>query len=420
FNVTAAAEWSWNAYGRNEQEFALAYFIQKGLPDPQKAAQWPVMLGPVGWDVYGGKKLYSTIHPSRGTIVPGISEGRWPQLGKGSYAYLPTEEHIRGNLQTCVEAMKLAQEVGEPAMILETQVIEGYMKMLQAVYEMGQVVEGKQELTQQEKQAAADWLEKLHAATDQTVTGLKAWHQAVAPQFNHPRIDRTRVKTEDFTKAISEYLKVLGINPRPVQVPAGEGPAIGIYAGGYQASSERLLETYREQNLRAFTVPQLDSKTLAVCDVLILPQCKFSALFNHSASNVREFVRSGGGVMLTHDAVGYRTHNAMFPEIGTGVANPKLGTAIVTQVHPVNEGFEVGDRIDYGFAFDHIAIEPGSDGEVVMENREGHPTVVVGRFGQGKVVLNGMLPGQAISESTAPEGGELKFVLSAVRWLAAE
>jgi len=434
FNVTASAEWSWNAHGRDEREFALAYFTQQGVSDPEKAADWAVMLGPVGWDVYGPQDLYYLLHQRHGEILQGISEGRWPQLGEGPYAYLPDEEHISRNLQTCVAAMELAKEVGEPAMALETRVIEGYLKVLQAVYEIGQVVEGKEELTEQEKQAAAHWLGELDAATDQTVTGLKAWHQVVAPEIKHSRIENTRVMTEEFTGAIGVYVRGLGVQAPPpvenpetaIKVPAGEGPAIGVYHGGYQDTSEYLAETFREQNLRAFMLPRLDSAALAACDVLLLPQCAVSRFFNHAATDVRAFVQKGGGVMLTHDAVGYRIHNAMFPEIGTGVANPKLGTALVTQVHPVTEGFEVGDTIDYGYSYDHIAMEPGPDGEVVMADREDHPAVVVGDFGEGKVILNGMLPGQATlskgsssSESREPQGAELKFVLNAVRWLAA-
>jgi len=64
FNVTAAAEWSWNAQGscfaakrkRSEREFALAWATRRRLSDPEKAADWATMRaigGKVGWDVYG-------------------------------------------------------------------------------------------------------------------------------------------------------------------------------------------------------------------------------------------------------------------------------------------------------------------------------------------------------------------------------
>ncbi len=437
FNVTAAAEWSWNAHGRDEREFALAYFTQKGVSDPEKRADWAVMLGPVGWDVYGAGIPYHAFYnegSSREILYHLQEQDKWPELGKGAFVYLPDEEHIHSNLATCAAAMKLAQQVGDQAMILETQVIEGYMKMLQAVYELGQVIGPKKELTEQEKQAAAQLLRALHQATDQTVDGLHTWTEMTAPDATHPRIKNTRDKTKEFTEAITEYVRTfLGQPPRPVEnpdtaikVPPGEGPTIGIYHNSYNESSERLVEIFREQNLRAFMLPRLNSEALALCDMLIIPQCATARFFNDAAADVREFVEEGGGVMLTHDAVGYRSHNAMFPEIGTGVANPKLGTAIVTQVHPVTGAFTVGDTIDYGYSYDHIAIEPGDSGEVVMADQEGHATVVVGRFGQGKVVLNGMLPGQATlgnpspaSEPKAPEGAELKFLTTALSWLAA-
>jgi len=58
FNVTAAAEWSWNAHGRSEHQFATAYATRHRIKDPDAFADWAIMLGPVSWDVYGSKMSY--------------------------------------------------------------------------------------------------------------------------------------------------------------------------------------------------------------------------------------------------------------------------------------------------------------------------------------------------------------------------
>jgi hypothetical protein len=58
FNVMAAAEWSWNAHGRSEREFASAWATRRRIADADKAAEWALMIGQVGWDVYGSEIPY--------------------------------------------------------------------------------------------------------------------------------------------------------------------------------------------------------------------------------------------------------------------------------------------------------------------------------------------------------------------------
>jgi hypothetical protein len=43
----------WNAKGRSEREFALAWATRKGLENPEEIACWMEMMGPVSWNVYG-------------------------------------------------------------------------------------------------------------------------------------------------------------------------------------------------------------------------------------------------------------------------------------------------------------------------------------------------------------------------------
>lgn len=222
FNVTAAAEWSWNAHGRDEREFALAYFTKRGVADPDKAADWAVMLGPVGWDVYGARVPYSWFF---GRIGRALQAGNLPPLGQGPFVYMPDEEHITRNLETCAQAMALAREVGDAALITETQVIEGYVKMLQAIHELREVAGGKQELTDEEQTAAGLLMARLDEATLQTAAGLRAWQETVAPDARPSRFEDTVRITEETCVEVGEFLETLGVQDpgRPYRMKrAGE------------------------------------------------------------------------------------------------------------------------------------------------------------------------------------------------------
>ena len=52
FNVTAAAEWAWNAHGRTERQFSLAWATRQEFDQPERVADWAVKLGAVSWDLY--------------------------------------------------------------------------------------------------------------------------------------------------------------------------------------------------------------------------------------------------------------------------------------------------------------------------------------------------------------------------------
>lgn len=208
FNVNAAAEWSWNAAGRDEREFALAYFTCKGVGDPQTAADWAVLLGPVGWDVYGSRVPYNWFF---GAAARAVRTGKVPGLGGGPYRYFPTEKHLTDDLTVCARAAKLARNVGDAALVAETQVIEGYVKMLALLRRIGRTAGGKKKLTAEEKDTAAKLMAQLDAATNQTTRGLSAWRAAVAPAARASRYDDTVHVTEQTCADVGEYLGRFGI-----------------------------------------------------------------------------------------------------------------------------------------------------------------------------------------------------------------
>jgi hypothetical protein len=208
FNVQAAAEWSWNSTGRDEREFAAAWATREGLKDPEKAADWAVMLGPVGWDVYGSRVPYSAFF---GEAARMIAKHAAPKLGEGMFRYFPTEEHMNEDLAVCEKAWQLAQELEAPTIIAETQTIQGYVRMIQAIYDMATLVAGKDTLTPDEQQQAQALMDRLDAATRQTVGGLQAWDAATGPGLGGGRSADTVNVTDKTAVDIAAALKPFGV-----------------------------------------------------------------------------------------------------------------------------------------------------------------------------------------------------------------
>jgi len=208
FNVTAAAEWSWNSTGRNEREFAIAWATRRRLPQPGKVADWAVTLGPVGWDIYGAHVPYPWFF---GSVAAYLRKGALPPLGEEPFKYIKTEEEMEQNLAACERAMKLAREIGAPALIYETQTITGYMKMLKTLHQLSLLIAKKKSLNEDEKQRAAGMMKELDAATDAVVEGLKKWKEAVAPDIYTSRFLDTIRYTEQTTADVSSVLVRLGV-----------------------------------------------------------------------------------------------------------------------------------------------------------------------------------------------------------------
>jgi len=206
FNVTAAAEWSWNAHGRSEEEFAAAWATRRGLKDPEKAARWAVMLGPVGWDVYGSGIPY----PHFFGRVPAQLRTR-PALGQGMFRYFPTVAHIEKDVAICDAALKLAEELHDPAILAETRVIRGYVGMVRGIERIASAIAGKKELDRETTQTVQTEFDRLAAAGKETVEALRAWQQAVAPDSTAPRFADTVRVTEETVTAVAEALAPLGI-----------------------------------------------------------------------------------------------------------------------------------------------------------------------------------------------------------------
>jgi hypothetical protein len=158
-------------------------------------------------------------------------------------------------------------------------------------------------------------------------------------------------------------------------------------------------------------------------DVLVLTQRRDPEELDADAcAAVRRFVESGGRVLLTHDAVGFRYHPVLFEEIARGsgralssVVSPVAGTPLARTIGPEPVGHA---------HFDHVLITPGAGAEILAtggdEETGKGAVVVLGRLGEGRVLACGIAIGiDAEQLERAPAGREAEFLSALVGHLAA-
>jgi len=214
FNVLAAAEWSWNARGRDEREFAAAWATRRGSKDPDTAAEWAVTLGPVGWDVYGSRVPFSNFF---GRSAAMVARRRKPKLGEGMFRYFPTIEHMDKDLAACNKAMEIAKRLDDP-LVAETRVIQGYMQMIKTIHAIATKVAASKQPAYAERMSLQKALGTLTKTGIDTVEALQEW-EGLCGKDPDARIGGSRlVDTVDVTEKtvadIGHALERLGVrNP---------------------------------------------------------------------------------------------------------------------------------------------------------------------------------------------------------------
>lgn len=156
-------------------------------------------------------------------------------------------------------------------------------------------------------------------------------------------------------------------------------------------------------------------------DVLIIGSLK--GMEQRGVKAIISYVNIGGGVLLHHDACGYRGwKEPLFPEICRGIRATRMSTLVplADARHPLLR--DLPSEYIHAY-YDHIVLGKGPKGTVIVEDKEGTPAVVIGETGHGRVVANGAITGYWSELDTqregegAPKDGELKILLNAVSWL---
>lgn len=218
-------------------------------------------------------------------------------------------------------------------------------------------------------------------------------------------------------------------------------PRVAVYkepaalASREPSRSDKIAEALNSQEgLEAALVGAIDATTLNAFQALILPNegGSHQALKEHQVF-LRQWVADGHGLLTTHDAVGYRNHIALFPEIAVGSGNfyttqqaYKNEFCIVAEHPALTAGLSLKQRHTTSY-YDLITLSPGPKGHVVARAVarsgkglfSGAPAVAVGQVGKGRYVACGLLPGGLAPKATpvAPKGGERQLLLNLTRFM---
>jgi len=178
FNVTAAAEWSWNAHGRDEAEFARAWATRQGIKAVDRVAEWALKLGAAGWDIYGARLVERYFFRSA-RIKQAILSRAAPAFGDGMLRYIPDLAYLQRNAAECRDAVRLADQVGAPGMVAESRVIESYYRMLESIVTIQTLLSGNPSISLAVRRQLQDAANALAVAGAGNVMALRDWERAV-------------------------------------------------------------------------------------------------------------------------------------------------------------------------------------------------------------------------------------------------
>ncbi len=197
-----------------------------------------------------------------------------------------------------------------------------------------------------------------------------------------------------------------------------DGLHVGILGGGYGALGiKQWLQQQADIEVREIGRP--GAAMLKPCAVVIIPQ-PFSpdTIKPEDVRALREAVAAGMGLIVTHDAVGFRDHPAIVAEVCAGGNDKSRQTRwVVAAEHPVNVGIAPGVAHGQSY-YDQITLLPGERGTIVARQEAGdEPVVIAGELGAGRYVAIGLAVGLSDDTTdTAPEGAEAQLMLNAVNW----
>ncbi len=193
FNLTAAAEWSWNVRGRNEREFTIAWATRKGIKNPQLVADWAEQIGPASWNLYGaGFPFVFANQPEKKTI----QVSRKANFGQGIYRYWDSLDALQNDIRVTEKALDVIKQTGHRPLIAETKVINGYLRVVRYIA-----------LASNWTPETAPDISELKKACRQVNRGLKAWVGSM--QIGPARREQQFAETMGITDQILAYYRQL-------------------------------------------------------------------------------------------------------------------------------------------------------------------------------------------------------------------
>ena len=217
---------------------------------------------------------------------------------------------------------------------------------------------------------------------------------------------------------------------------------VGVYSGiGQKGIIDGLADVER---IAARPLASFSAASLSYCDVVVWPHGRVATADRTRPWRVlvTEYVRAGGGLILTHDAVGgagkTRGDLGEKPLFGDIARCPGYAKRKETKVlmeapgvdHPLARALP--GELTHAY-YDHMALMTGPEGTTLMADEDGDPVVVAGEVGKGRVVMMGNLAGykgtktydahglgKASDQGPATvTGGELRLLAEAAKWAGA-
>jgi hypothetical protein len=224
FNITAAAEWSWNSGGRNPREFAEVYASRAGMAHPQHFAEWAEMIGDIGWDLAGSRVIEGLVFNPGRTLSEKEPEAGVSQLevlpamrfGEGLLSEFPNLKHFQDRWDLAKRALKLAETEGDQPMVDESRSDLSALELLDGLRELSDT---KSLPTEARIPAVKSALAKIDEASRMLTISLYRWGMAVNPVDRNTLPSRFRDTVNLASRVASnawELGKSLGIeDPHP-------------------------------------------------------------------------------------------------------------------------------------------------------------------------------------------------------------
>lgn len=261
---------------------------------------------------------------------------------------------------------------------------------------------------------------EARSITSKTALELGAHRAAVVGQ----------VSFEDGTKRPyiwrSRPIRILTADERNIQqgkLPApskAEGkPRVAILDGyGAQGMLPLLQDIWQ---IEAEVVREVSGEVARTCQVLVVTQARGGVSVDENlAQALHDWIAAGGAVLATHDAVGYRGHAPIAPEICKGADTHEKGTTVTVTDSPLVPEEYRGAVFDHAF-FDHIILSPGNAGQVIVTDEAGKAVVMMGTLGKGRFVASGIAIGlNAETKEEEPVEAEAEMLRELILWLAGE
>lgn len=186
FNIEAVAEWSWNARGRAPREFALSWAVRRGMRDPAKFAAWSETLGPVAWDVYGSDWPGGELRNHPPPVAKRLRQGGLGGLGsnlwgvyRSPWGDIKNLQQLNADVARADQAVQLAREMKDAAILQESLVVQGYIRSLEALYELRQIIKPEKPVPPARREDARRYFTMYADGLEQAAAALPGWEETV-------------------------------------------------------------------------------------------------------------------------------------------------------------------------------------------------------------------------------------------------